>query len=498
MPQVVVVGAGPVGLWLAIELHLQGIEVAVLETRADRDPRSRAVTMQPRIIDTFAMRGIAERFINAGIKMPTTHFGGVKTRLDLSAVDTWHQFVLAIPQSKTERLLNEYALSQGVEIRRGHRLVMLDDAGDEVELGVQSDDGQYSLSCSWLVGCDGAGSTVRDLAGFDFPGTSNEIHSYLADVLFETPPETSLAQSDMRGTMMIAPMEDGVWRVAGITADDIRRPKDAPMTMEMVRNALNRFFGRDFGAHSPVWISRFGNATRQASTYRKGRILLAGDAAHIFFPAGAQGINVGLQDAHNLSWKLAAQINGWAPAWLLDSYERERRAPTQAVMRNTQAQVAVFVPETNEQLALREFFSEALAFPQINKLWAERIAGYDVLYEASVEEPVHPQLGKMMPDLQFGQSLVPSLYPALHAGKFAFLDLTTNSSLSDAVTAWAGIATYYPVPGSISRPEWQDVSAALIRPDGHLAWISRRQADELLSTVESVMTYWCGTGNPAR
>lgn len=495
MRDIIIVGAGPVGLWLAAELQLRGIATLVLEQAPERDPRSRAVGMQPRILDTFALRGIVDRFLPLGVKVPTNHFGGSVSRLDFAVIDSRTPHSLAMPQALTEQLLATYARELGVDIRTGHRLVSVDAGEEHVTVGVEGPDGPCLLDARWLVGCDGANSSVRQLCGIDFPGTPNEMTGWLADVLMTDPPTGIRSRSDETGTVMTMTIGGDVWRVAGTTVADLRRSKDDPLTLEDVRRTMHDAFGTDFGVHSPLWLSRYGNATRQAADYRQGRVLLAGDAAHMFFPAGGQGVNVGIQDANNLGWKLAAVIKGWAPAWLLDSYDRERRPAAQAVMENTRAQLALFAPESPEQVALRNMVSEALSVPDLNRMWALRVGGYDLVCEAEAEGPEegHPLLGMLTPDIDFAEGPAASLYPLLHDGRFVLLDLGGSTGLAQLAAGASDRVRHAAVRAGTDRPDWQGLTAALIRPDGHLLWATR--AADPLPRARSILARWVTLDN---
>jgi 2-polyprenyl-6-methoxyphenol hydroxylase-like FAD-dependent oxidoreductase len=493
MASVVVVGAGPVGLWTAAELKLQGVDVVVVEKLEKIDPRSRAVGMQSRILDTFAMRGVLERFDGAGVKISSNHFGGASTRLDFAVLESENRHLLGIPQAKTEKILDEYVRSLGVDIRRGHTLNAVDSDTVGVTLSINSGTSEYTERAEWVVGCDGANSAVRQLVNIEFPGTPNTRSGFLADVRFENPPPGVLSKSDANGTLMMVPIGEDLWRIAGITVAELYRPKEDPVKLADMQRASREFFGSDFGMHSPLWMSRYGNATRQAAQYRKGRILLAGDAAHMFFPAGGQGVNVGIQDAQNLAWKLAAVINGWASEDLLNTYEIERRPVAQAVMKNTQAQMAVFAPETVEQLALRDYFSEALAFPEVNKMWATRIAGFDFAYSATVEEPAHAGLGRLVPDLKLTDQTVGSVYSLLKAGRFVLLDAATDSDLTALLSQWGDRLIYSRTAIDGRHADWLGFTAALIRPDGHLAWTTALQpGPERSERIRYILRQWCG------
>ena len=314
MQDVVVVGAGPTGLWLAGELRLGGASVTVLEAREERDSNSKALTIHPRTIEVFDCRGVAEPFLAEGIRIPNGHFGGLPDRMDFSALDTPFPFTLAVPQARTEELLEDRALRMGAVLRRGCEVVGL--TGD----GVRLSDGSV-VAARYVVGCDGTRSTVRAAAGIDFPGTDATTWGWLADVVLDAPPERGFAGvTGVDGGLMVVALPGGLHRIVG--ADPVTNRAEWPgdLTLDELRATVTRIAGTDFGLRDPRWLSRFGNATRQAATYRAGTVLLAGDAAHMHFPTGGVGMNVGIQDAHNLGWKLAAVVTGRADDALLDTY----------------------------------------------------------------------------------------------------------------------------------------------------------------------------------
>ncbi len=305
--EVIVVGGGPVGMWLAAELALARVSVCVIERLEEPIRQSRALTLHPRTLEMFDMRGLKERFMKHGRPIRTGHFAMLDTRLDFSVLDSSSNYTLFIPQVITEQLIEEHALKLGVVVHRGMEVVSVREQEQGVEVvSVRASGPQANVSvmtAAYVVGADGAGSIVRKQAGIAFPGTDTTLTAVLADVELANPPENGVhSEYSERGGVMIAPVSPGIYRVILTTLRLMDVPKDAPVTLEEVRTELYDLLGTDLGVSNPRWLSRFGNATRQAQTYRKGRILLAGDAAHIHFPAGGQGMNVGLQEAANLGW----------------------------------------------------------------------------------------------------------------------------------------------------------------------------------------------------
>ncbi|GHH32730.1 FAD-dependent monooxygenase [Lentzea cavernae] len=375
MYDVVIVGAGPTGLWLAGELRLGGASVVVLETRRERDANSKALTIHPRTIEVLDCRGVAEPFLAEGVRIPNGHFGGLPDRMDFSVLDTPYPFTLALPQARTEELLEERALALGAVVRRGCQVTGLTGSGvrlaDEV------------VAARYVVGCDGTRSTVREAAGIDFPGTDATTWGWLGDVVLDDPPGFANITGP-EGGLMVVPLPGGLHRIVGGAPTTGR----GELTLDELRVTVRAIAGTDFGMRDPKWLSRFGNATRQASTYRSGNVLLAGDAAHMHFPAGGVGMNVGIQDAHNLGWKLAAVVTGRADEALLDTYHAERHPVGADLLRHTRAQTALMTAYSPEGQALRAVVSGLIASaPDMSKVLAERLSGLDVAYATGRRVP---------------------------------------------------------------------------------------------------------------
>ncbi|ANZ40209.1 monooxygenase [Lentzea guizhouensis] len=381
MQDVVVVGAGPTGLWLAGELRLGGASVTVVEARRERDVNSKALTIHPRTIEVFDCRGVAEPFLAEGIRIPNGHFGGLPDRMDFAVLDTPFPFTLALPQDRTEELLEQRARELGAVIKRGHRVTGLTDDG--VLLGDEV------VVARYVVGCDGTRSTVREAAGIDFPGTDATTWGWLGDVVLDDPPARGFASvTGIDGGLMVVPLPGGVHRIVGGDPATNRAEWPGELTLDELRATVKAIAGTDFGMRDPRWLSRFGNATRQAAAYRAGTVLLAGDAAHMHFPTGGVGMNVGIQDAHNLGWKLAAVVTGRADETLLDSYHDERHPVGAALLAHTRAQTALMTGYTPEGQALRALLSGLIAAaPDMSRELAERLSGLDVAYATGRRVP---------------------------------------------------------------------------------------------------------------
>ncbi|GAA0396943.1 FAD-dependent monooxygenase [Streptomyces luteireticuli] len=469
MERIVIVGGGPVGLWLAAELRLHSVPVAVLEAREHPDPHSKALTVHPRTLEIFACRGVVEPFLAEGVHIPSGHFAALRERLDFRGLDTPFPFTLSLPQARTEELLEEHALGAGAEILRGHCVTGLEQGADAVELTVEGPGGEQRLRAAYVIGCDGTRSIVRRAAGIDFPGTPASLRAWLGDVVLDAPPpEPSF--SGPHGHLMVFPLPGGVSRVVGNDPETLRVPHPGELTFEELRANVARIAGTDFGMRDPSWLSRFGNTTRQAAEYRKGRVLLAGDAAHMHFPAGGPGLNVGIQDAANLGWKLAATLHGTAPEGLLDTYHAERHPVGEELLLTTRAQAALMTTYSDEGRALRTLVGHLIAtVPEFARTLAERVSGLSVAYPpapdtSAPDAPAHPLTGRRAPDLRLGGGT--SLFGLLRHGRHVLLDLTGKRSgrCPDAVFLSARLDG--------SRDAWSRVRAALIRPDGHVAWAS--------------------------
>jgi 2-polyprenyl-6-methoxyphenol hydroxylase-like FAD-dependent oxidoreductase len=466
MIDVIVVGAGPTGLMLASELRLHGVRVVVLERQVEPTKVVRSLGLHARSIEVMDQRGLLDRFLALGTRHPVGGFFAGIAKPAPERLDTAHGYVLGIPQPTTDRLLAEHATALGVEIRRGAELVGLsqDDNGVTVELA-----GPSTLRSRYLVGCDGGRSTVRKLLGVGFPGEPTRIETLLGEVEVGVPAETVAAVvTEVRKTRRwfgVGPIGDGLFRVV-VPAEGLAEDRTAPPTLEEVRRQLVAVAGTDFGVHSPRWLSRFGDATRQAERYRVGRVLLAGDAAHIHPPVGGQGLNLGIQDSFNLGWKLAAEVDGWAPDGLLDTYQAERHPVAAAVLDNTRAQTELMSVEPGPT-AVRRLFSELMDFEEVSRYLTEKIIAIGVRYDFDDE---HPLVGRRQRDVELKRG---HLYGLMHGGRGLLLDQTGRLS----VTGWADRVDHV-----VDVSEQLAVPALLLRPDGHVAWVGEDQA-ELLSRL---------------
>ncbi|MFE9022975.1 FAD-dependent monooxygenase [Streptomyces sp. NPDC007808] len=478
---VIVVGAGPAGMMLAGELRLAGVDVIVLERLQERTGESRGLGFTARTLEVFDQRGILSRFGEVETSSQG-HFGGLP--IDFGVLEGARQAAKTVPQSVTETHLEEWATSLGADIRRGHEVLSLTDDEDGVTVEVRGPEGELTLSAAYLVGCDGGRSMVRKAAGFDFPGTAATMEMFLADIKGVELQPRMIGETLPGGMVMVGPLPGGITRIIVCERGTPPQRRETPPTWHEVADAWKRLTGDDIAHAEPVWVSSFGDATRQVTEYRRGRVLLAGDAAHIHLPAGGQGMNTSIQDAVNLGWKLAAVVNGTAPQDLLDTYHTERHAVGKRLLMNTQAQGLLFLSGPEVQ-PLRDVLTELIAYDEVAKHLAAMVSGLEIRYDVGSGE--HPLLGRRMPHLELTTvKRTTSSTALLHSARGVLLDLTDNARLRARAAGWSDrVDIVTAVPGEVSAAGGLDgTTAVLIRPDGHVAWAAPGSHHDLPMALE--------------
>ena len=477
------------GCWLAAELKTAGVDVVVLEKKAQRDPHSKALTVLPRTLELFAMRGIVGRWLETGTPVPSSHFA-MNTRLDFSFLETRYPYVLFFPQARTTELLEEHALSLGVPVLHEHSVTGATQDEDGVSVAAETPAGSKTFRARFAVGCEGGSSPVRKSAGIDLVGSRATLHFVMGDVVLSDPPDVpTLTLNHDAGALLLVRLGDDVFRLAPIDLTTMHDGRDEPPTLDELKSAVLRVAGTDYGMHTARWLTRWGNATLQADRYRAGRLLLAGDSAHLFPPLGGQGLNLGFQDATNLAWKLAAHIRGWAPPGLLDTYQGERHPVGAVVFDDTLAQMALVANATPEGRALRRRFEAIIGtHTPVNRELALRLSGLAIVYPSEHGEE-HPLTGRHAPDLELERAPARSVFGLLATARFVLLDLTGGrlrlpgaGERADRLDVVVGQLTD-------QLPEWADLQAVLIRPDGHVAWATD-DPDCAVEQAQSALARW--------
>jgi 2-polyprenyl-6-methoxyphenol hydroxylase-like FAD-dependent oxidoreductase len=461
---VVIAGGGPTGLMLAGELALAGVDVVIVERRTSQDlDGKRAGGLHSRTIEVLDQRGIASRFLAEGQVHSFVGYAG--TFLDISDFPTRHNYLLALWQSDFERILAGWVEELGVPILRRREVVGFtqDDTGVDVDL---SDD--TTIRAEYLAGCDGGRSLIRKAAGIDFPGWDPTSSYLIAEVEMDEEPEVGIRPEG--GGIGPVNREEGGGPYGVVLLEKHVEHTSEP-TLEELSDSLVAAYGTDYGVHSPTWISRFTDMTRQAATYREGRVLLAGDAAHVHGPQGGQGLNTGVQDAVNLGWKLAQVVDKTSPESLLDTYHAERHAVGARVLQNTMAQVALMRIDERSQ-ALRDTVLELLSMDEPRKRIAAMISGLDIHYDLGEG---HPLLGQRMPDLDVHTAEGPTrVFALLHDARPVLLNLGEPGGFDVAPRAHRVRLVDAKCDGVLDLPFLGEVAAPpalLIRPDGHVAWV---------------------------
>jgi 2-polyprenyl-6-methoxyphenol hydroxylase-like FAD-dependent oxidoreductase len=480
---VIVIGAGPTGLMLACELALAGVQCRVLERRSEQPNITRAFAVHARTLELLDARGIADDLVPRGV--PVVRLAPAPgAMLDLTEFDTPYPMLLIAPQSATEHLLEARALRLGVKVEYGTEVVGLSQDSEGVSVEVKTNGAVSTLRAGYLVGCDGSNSTVRGLIGVDFTGEKYPTHIVLADVQLTQPPEEAMfARNSNEGVVLCVPFGDGWYRV--IAWDRLREqaPLDEPVTAAEMRSVFNRIAGTDFGMGEPRWSSRFLSEHRLARHYRVGRVFLAGDSAHVHSPLGGQGMNTGIGDAMNLGWKLAGAVHGWAPPWLLDGYEGERRPVGKLVMRMTDGFNRMLVGHSSWRMTLiQSVIRVVLSFRRMRLLVGGKLTGIGIAYPPRARGQ-HRWAGRRMPDVQ---AVDGKLYELLRDGRFALVASAGLAAVQEVGARWSDRVRVVRVEAGVRA----DLPAVvLVRPDGYVAWASDSPTgDDIADAVRT----WCG------
>ncbi|MGW7821582.1 FAD-dependent monooxygenase [Streptomyces puniciscabiei] len=495
---VIVVGAGPTGLAAAGELALAGVPVTVLERRADCTLGSRAPAVQPRVLELLDMRGLLEDFLASGRPHAVGNFAGLP--IPYEQLPSRRNHLLLIPQHRTEQLLEHHAVALGARLLRDHEVIDIQQSETTVTVTARHNGADVRLHSDYLIAADGSRSRVRALMGIGFPGRDDQWTSLAAEArLSEPPPGVSMVSGPL-GKVNIGPLGDGYYKIICTDARRNRVPVSEPATLDELRASMRDIAGTDHGITDVLLLARFGDASRQIEQYRHSRVLFAGDAAHVHYPAGGQGMNTGIQDAFNLGWKLAAVAGGHTDQRLLDSYHDERHPVGQQLLANTRAQVPLIMafgddPLTDTKQYLR---TDLLPIPGVAAHLVERESGIGIAYPAQEGDAVHPWVGGRMPDIDLTDPRETStplaadrLFPLLRQGTFLLLTTADSPLLQTPANRRLRVVALPADRGEIVP----GARSVLIRPDGHLAWAGRGASDDR-DSLRTALARWAPTTHP--
>ncbi|WP_157857402.1 FAD-dependent monooxygenase [Streptomyces yerevanensis] len=490
-PMVIVSGAGPTGLTLAAELAHAGIRCRVLERRRERVPWSRAFGLMPRTMELLDMRGAMDPFLEAGLPCMHPPLGDLRGHLDYGLLDTPFPYILILPQSKTEELLEKRAVEAGAEIVRNAEITGVRQDPETVHVQVRGPDRDWEEAADWVVGCDGVRSTVRDSVGIGFPGRVYDKSLVIVDAPLRKPPKSEVhARITRRGMVAVYPFGDGTFRLIILDRQRMDIPVEQPVTLAEATESIQGILGLDPQPYDPVWMSRFRSSQRHADRYRAGRVLLAGDAAHTHIPSGGQGLQVGIQDAMNLAWKLISEMRGRAPEWLLDSYEKERRPIAEATLRKTDVAFRFEIADNLPSRLARRLFMKSVRIKPLQIPVLKEFANFTLRYRPPREAgPTHRLTGTRLPDTTLhGPDLRDArLFELFRDQRFVLLDQTAEGRGAELVRQlWPDRvrAAHGNAPARRRLPE-----LVLARPDGYVAWAG---AGGDIPLLHAAATRWCG------
>jgi 2-polyprenyl-6-methoxyphenol hydroxylase-like FAD-dependent oxidoreductase len=485
--QVIIAGAGPTGLTLAAELAGAGIRCLVVERRAESSPHSRAFTVMPYTLELLDMRGQADTMVQHGLPWRYAPFGDGKRYLDFSRLDSRFPYILLMPQHDTEEVLEAWAVQCGAEVLRGARVTGVEQDDNGVTVQIEQASRTWTERALYVVGCDGVHSKVRELLQIPFVGKSYDSSLIIADVHLRNPPNPAVhARISKRGMAALFPFGGTLFRLIVLDHDRMHVPVDEPVTLTEIQESAKALLGTDIGIHNPIWLSRFRSQQRQAAQYRKGRVLLAGDAAHTHLPSGGQGLQIGIQDGFNLGWKLAAHIQGWAPDGLLDSYEKERYPIATETLRQTEV---AFKYETSRSPWLnlaRRVVMQFMRLKAVQKSIIDNFSGFRLRY--SQPGASHRLTGRRVPEAVIvnGQHGAARIHELLRQRQFVLVDQTV-----DGVFA-AEIADPWPDRLCVIRGRASSrknlPQGFLVRPDGIVAWAT---SGKDTAGLHRALRLWC-------
>jgi len=499
---VVVVGGGPAGALLAGELGLAGVRTLVVERLTEQSDH-KWLGVQTRTLEEFELRGVLEDLLDGAPLLHKGNFASLPTPLEYEGLDSRHPHAAYRPQEDVEKILTARARKLGAEFRRGHELIRLeqDDAG--VTAGIHGPDGEYEIRSRYLVGCDGGRSTTRKLAGIAFPGQGPTLYWLLAEGRFSEELPVGEGMGPLRPYGVVRPEErtwfsavplpePGIYRIFTFFYGRTVTDRHAPVSEEEMRAALVEIAGSDFGLHDIRWLTRLTDSNRQAERYRQGRVFLAGDAAHVQFPAGGPGMNAAVQDAMNLGWKLGSAVHGRGGDTLLDTYHSERHPAGELMLRQARLQALLLDPDPGLQ-DVRDMLDELLRIPKVNRHFAERGAALDTRYDIV---GTHPLIGRRMPDVTVvtpqSQRHLSSYFRHGH-GVLALLTVSAEAGdAAMACMAWKGRVDV--VTGTVPAFDTPPADAFLVRPDGYVCWAGDPVTDP--TGLRAALETWFGAPLP--
>ena len=492
--EVVIVGAGPTGLALAAELAGAGIRCLVVERRAEASPHSKAFTVMPYTLELLDMRGQADAMIQRGLPWRYAPFGDGHNHLDFGRLQSRFPYMLLLPQHDTEEVLQAWAVQCGAAVIREARVTGVEQDDDGITVEIEGASRTWREHALYVVACDGAHSTVRGLLGIPFEGRSYDSSLIIADVHLQHPPDPPVhAQISKRGMAAVFPFGGTLFRLILLDHERMSVPVSEPVTLAEIEESARALLGVDVGIRDPIYLSRFRSQQRQAARYRKGRALLAGDAAHTHIPSGGQGLQIGIQDGFNLGWKLAAHIRGWAPDGLLDSYEKERYPIATEALRQTDVAFRYETSRSPWVTAARRVAWRLMRFTRVQKSIIDNFAGFKFRYPQPPGGSSHRLAGHRVPEVIIvnGQGRAIRIHELLRHRRFVLVDQTPDGVFA-AITA-----SQWPDRLSVTRGHASNRSdlpmGVLVRPDGIVAWAA---AGHDSAGLHDALRRWCGEAIP--